>query len=101
MSGDVHVRFRERLGVRFPRATRLAVLGRAPAAEMLAAVEGLMKRLKLPLNAEKTRCCRVPEEPMTLLGYRIGRNWRRGHGASLHRHPPEPGERPEHLPSRE
>ena len=23
MSGDVHVRFRERLGVRFPRATRL------------------------------------------------------------------------------
>ena len=25
MSGDVHVRFRERLGVRFPRATRLEV----------------------------------------------------------------------------
>ena len=47
---------------------------------MLAAVEGLMKRLKLPLNAEKTRCCRVPEEPMTLLGYRIGRNWRRDTG---------------------
>ena len=26
MSGDVHVRFRERLGVRFPRATRLSPL---------------------------------------------------------------------------
>ena len=25
MSGDVHVRFRERLGVRFPRATRHVV----------------------------------------------------------------------------
>ena len=25
MSGDVHVRFRERLGVRFPRATRLVL----------------------------------------------------------------------------
>ena len=25
MSGDVHVRFRERLGVRFPRATRLVI----------------------------------------------------------------------------
>jgi hypothetical protein len=25
MSGDVHVRFRERLGVQFPRATRLVV----------------------------------------------------------------------------
>ena len=57
-------------------ADDFAVLGRAPAAEMLAAVAGLMKRLKLPMNAEKTRCCRVPEEPLTFLGYRIGRNHR-------------------------
>ena len=49
-------------------------------AEMRSAVEGLMKRLKLPINAEKTRCCRVPEEPMTFLGYRIGRNYRRDTG---------------------
>ena len=35
-------------------ADDFAVLGRAPAAEMLAAVEDLMKRLKLPMNAEKT-----------------------------------------------
>ncbi len=27
MSGDVHVRFCERLGVRFPRATRLIITG--------------------------------------------------------------------------
>ena len=80
MSGDVHVQFCERLGVRFPRATHLAVLGKAPAAEMRSAVEDLMKRLKLPINAEKTRCCRVPEEPMTFLGYRIGRNYRRDTG---------------------
>ena len=57
-------------------ADDFAVLGRAPAAEMLAAVETLMQRLKLPMNVEKTRCCRVPEEPMTFLGYRIGRNYR-------------------------
>ena len=63
-------------------ADDFAVLGRAPAAEMLAAVEGLMKRLKLPMNAEKTRCCRVPEEPMTFLGYRIGRNYRPDTGAA-------------------
>ena len=81
MSGDVHVQFCERPGVRFPRATHLAVLGKAPAAEMLTAVEGLMKRLKLPMNTEKTRCCRLPEEPMTFLGYRIGRNYRRDTGA--------------------
>ena len=61
-------------------ADDFAVLGKAPAAEMRSAVEGLMKRLKLPINAEKTRCCRVPEEPMTFLGYRIGRNYRRDTG---------------------
>ena len=44
MSGDVHVQFCERPGVRFPRATHLAVLGRAPAAVMLAAVETLLER---------------------------------------------------------
>ncbi len=57
-----------------------AVLGRAPAAVMLAAVETLLERLKLPMNAEKTRCCRLPEESMTFLGYRIGRNYRRDTG---------------------
>ena len=61
-------------------ADDFTVLGRAPAAEMRSAVEGLMKRLKLPINAEKTRCCRVPEESMTFLGYRIGRNYRRDTG---------------------
>ena len=63
-------------------ADDLAVLGRAPAAEMLTAVDGLMRRLKLPMNAEKTRCCRMPEEPMTFLGYRIGRNYRPFTGAA-------------------
>ena len=61
-------------------ADDFAVLGRAPAAEMLAAVEALMKRLKLPMNVEKTRCCRLPEVSMTFLGYRIGRNYRRDTG---------------------
>ena len=61
-------------------ADDFAVLGKSPAAEMRSAVEGLMKRLKLPINAEKTRCCRVPEEPMTFLGYRIGRNYRQDTG---------------------
>ena len=57
-------------------ADDLTVLGKAPAAAMLAAVEALMKRLKLTVNVEKTRCCRVPEEPIEFLGYRIGRNYR-------------------------
>ena len=57
-------------------ADDLVVLGRAPAAEMLTAVQVLMKGLKLTVNAEKTHCCRVPEEPIEFLGYRIGRNYR-------------------------
>ena len=61
-------------------ADDFVVLGKAPAAEMLKAVEALLKRLKLTLNAEKTRCCRLPEESITFLGYRIGRNYRRDTG---------------------
>ena len=59
-------------------ADDFCVLGRAPAAEMLAAVNRLMERLKLPVNARKTRCLRCPEEePLEFLGYRIGWNYRR------------------------
>ena len=60
-------------------------------------VEGLMRRLKLPMNAEKTRCCRVPEESMTFLGYRIGAQPPAGHGCRVHRNPPESGERPRSI----
>ena len=61
-------------------ADDLTVLGKAPAAEMLVAVEALMKRLKLTINTEKTHCCRVPEDSIEFLGYRIGRNYRRETG---------------------
>ena len=65
-------------------ADDLCVLGRAPAAEMLKAVKQLMDRLKLPVNEQKTRCLRCPEEPMEFLGYRIGRNYRpNGRGAYI------------------
>ena len=57
-------------------ADDFCVLGKAPAAAMLAAVNRLMERLKLPVNARKTRCLRCPEEPLEFLGYRIGWNHR-------------------------
>ena len=47
-------------------ADDLCVLGKAPAAEMLTAVERLMEGLKLPVNERKTRCLRCPEEPLGL-----------------------------------
>ena len=57
-------------------ADDFCVLGKAPAAAMLAAVNRLMARLKLPVNARKTRCLRCPEEPLEFLGYQIGWNHR-------------------------
>ena len=35
-----------------------------------------MERLRVPINAAKTRSMRIPEEPLEFLGYRIGRNYR-------------------------
>jgi len=57
-------------------ADDFCVLGKAPAAVMLAAVNWLMERLKLPVNAQKTQCLRCPETPLEFLGYRIGWNYR-------------------------
>ena len=54
-------------------ADDFCVIGKAPAAEMLTAVERLMEGLKLPINERKTRCLRCPEEAIEFLGYRIGR----------------------------
>ena len=56
-------------------ADDFVICGQAPAAAMRAVVERMMERLRLPLNATKTRCLRVPEEPMEFLGYRVGRNY--------------------------
>ena len=65
-------------------ADDFCVLGKAPAAAMLAAVRRLAEGLKLPVNERKTRCLRCPEEPFEFLGYRIGRNYRpHGRGAYI------------------
>ena len=55
-------------------ADDFCVLGRTPSTEMLAVIPQLLARLKLPLNAQKTRCLRGPEEAFEFLGYRIGWN---------------------------
>ncbi len=65
-------------------ADDFCVLGKASAAEMLAGVERIMDRLELPINEQKTRCLRCPEEPLEFLGYRIGRTHRRnGNGSYI------------------
>lgn len=57
-------------------ADDLCILGKTPAAQMLAAFTGIMERLQLPINAQKTRCLRCPDEAVEFLGYRIGTNYR-------------------------
>ena len=57
-------------------ADDLCVLGKAPAAETLAAVKRLVAGLKLTVNERKTRCLRCPEEAFEFPCYRIGRNYR-------------------------
>ena len=57
-------------------ADDLSIFGRSPARQMLMAVEGMMNQLQLPINRNKTRCLRCPQESMEFLGYRIGWNYR-------------------------
>lgn len=56
MSGDVHVRFRERLGGRFPGATRRNVYVRSTKAgeRVMALLERLYGRLRLKINTSKS-----------------------------------------------
>jgi hypothetical protein len=57
MSGDVQVRFCERLGVKFPRATHLVVMcdTRSQVEEARHRVSTVLTRLGLELHPEKTR----------------------------------------------
>jgi RNA-directed DNA polymerase len=48
---------------------------RGTACEAMAAMRGMMSRLRLTVNESKTRLCRVPEETFDFLGYTIGRCW--------------------------
>ena len=73
-------------------ADDVCVLGRAPSAEMLTAVKRLMDKLKLPVNKQKSRCLRYPDEAFEFLGYRIGRNYRRnGKGSYIGTRPSKAG----------
>jgi hypothetical protein len=75
MRRELHVRFCEGAGVRFPRATRLVICCRGTADEAMRLMRRMMTRLKLTVNETKTRLCRLPEESFDFLGYTIGRCW--------------------------
>jgi RNA-directed DNA polymerase len=74
MRREFHVRFCEGGGVRAPSATRLVILcRRGKAEEALQRLREIMGKLKLTVNDEKTRICKVPECEFDFLGYTFGR----------------------------
>ena len=74
MRRESHVRFCERAGVRFPCATHLVILCRRGSAEKaLHHLREIMGKLKLTVNEENTRICRVPDGEFDFLGYTFGR----------------------------
>ena len=84
MSREVHVRFSEGLGVKFPRATRLVILcRRAPdARETLERVREWTAPAGLTLHPEKTRLVDAHSEGFDFLGYHFerGKRWPRDKG---------------------
>ncbi len=54
-------------------ADDLTILCRGTAEEAMNAMREMMGRLKLTVNKEKTRLCRVPESSFDFLGYTFGR----------------------------
>src|SRR6266536_1381737 len=76
MSGDVHVRFCEGVGVRLPRATHLLLSFAGPRAEAETIKERiavfLQDELHLALAAEKTLITHAVTGRARFLGYEIG-----------------------------
>ena len=74
MRREFHVRFCERLGVKLLRATHLVILCKRGKAELaLHQLREIMGKLKLTVNEEKTRICRMPEGQFDFLGYTFER----------------------------
>ena len=75
----------ERLGSRIVTyADDLVILcRRGRAEEALQRMREIMARLKLTVNEEKTRICKVPESEFDFLGYTFGRMYKRTTGQSL------------------
>jgi hypothetical protein len=56
-----------------PSKIRRGITGYRQAAEAMTAMRGIMGRLKLTMNEDKTRICRLPDGSFDFLGYNFGR----------------------------
>jgi hypothetical protein len=74
MSREAPVRFREGLGVKFPRATRRVVQARYQTRRLIDWIEGTLEgRFGLTVNREKTRIVKVrtPDASLNFLGFTL------------------------------
>ena len=56
-------------------ADDLVICCRGTAVKAMSVMEDMMERLRLTVNTEKTRLCRLPKETFDFLGYTFGRLW--------------------------
>jgi RNA-directed DNA polymerase len=63
-------------------ADDFVICSRGHAAEAMAAMRGMMFKLKLTVNEQKTRRCQLPDDTFTFLGYTFGRHYSRQTGGS-------------------
>lgn len=63
-------------------ADDFVICSRGHADEALAAMRAMMSKLRLTVNEQKTRRCRLPEDTFTFLGYTFGRHYSRQTGGS-------------------
>lgn len=63
-------------------ADDFVILSRGHADEALAVMQGMMAKLKLTVNEQKTRRCHLPEDKFTFLGYTFGRYYSRRTGGA-------------------
>lgn len=63
-------------------ADDFVICSRGRADEAMATMRSMMSRLRLMVNEQKTRRCRLPEETFTFLGYTFGRHYSRQTGGS-------------------
>ena len=63
-------------------ADDFVICSRGHADEAMTAMQAMMSRLRLTVNEQKTRRCRLPEDTFTFLGYTFGRHYSRQTGGS-------------------